>query len=396
MKSKIKKHNSLASFVYMMTLLFCFSSCKNSNKQQYMLISDFVLSSIKLIGNDIPEDFTQETEYRYSKTIEKSSQTKFKTHIVLYNNSSKIETCTYTFFGSDYLETKQFYDQLLKYFIDEKWIYLYDISKYKQSYGQLHFKNGIYMGIYEPSSFLSIPICFSKEKDLNGFYIKDYEEITEEYVQTFFIMNSEPPKMLYPIDYYKNKIKEYRNFFDERQEISIIIKIDKIIPGSLCFLVCWYDNLRGYIYELYEFDIYQNVLSKYLVGYGPLISNYSKILMEKIPGNKIEHSLISYGDFNNDGINEILSYSLYPNLGYVFTVFGYNVLNNEFIHTCLVPVFINFDNPFPSVESIKNGFRILEVLDSDLLELTWNNYIWDTHTMLYINKLQEFIEKNEK
>jgi hypothetical protein len=105
--------------------------------------------------------------------------------------------------------------------------------------------------------------------------------------------------------------------------------------------------------------------------------------MEKLPKSRIENELITFGDFNNDGTKEILSYSLYPNIGYVFTAFGYSVLENDFVHICLVPTFINFESPFPPVEYIGNGFRILEITNDDPLELNWNNYIWDMDTVKY-------------
>jgi hypothetical protein len=53
---------------------------------------------------------------------------------------------------------------------------------------------------------------------------------------------------------------------------------------------------------------------------------------------------------------------------------------------CLVPVFINYDNPFPSVEYIGNGFKILETIEEDYLELSWNNYIWNTEIEKYIKQ----------
>ena len=205
-----------------------------------------------------------------------------------------------------------------------------------------------------------------------------------DYVKIFIERNQNPPEMIYPIEYYKSKIIEHRNFFDDRQKISSITHINNIIPDLLCFLVCWDDNLRGNIHELYAFDKKQYVSNKYLVGYGPFLKNYVNKLMKKIPGNKIEHELISFGDFNNDGINEILSYSLYPNIGYVFTVFGYSEIENNFIHICMVPVFINFENTFSPVEYIGNGFKILEIVDNENLELAWNIYMWDKKAIKYV------------
>jgi hypothetical protein len=356
---------------YVIFLVFCFASCNKLNKNSNLFMNDFVTDCINIIGKDIPDTYSRETEFKYSKTIERGSQNNFEIYITLIANDDVVETCSVTIFGSDFLETKQYYEQLLNSFKIGKWEFISYISRYKQPYGELYFKDGIYIGIYEPSSFLSIPMCFSKDKSLNGFY---------------FTINENQPEMIYSTEYYKNKIIEYRNFFDERQEVSIITKIDNIIPGFLSFLVCWDDNLKGYIYELYIFDKNQNIIQKYLVGYGPFINNYVDILMEKLPGNKIDHALISYGDFNHDGINEILSYSFYPNMGYVFTVFGYNVSENDFVHTCLVPIFINFEIPFSPVEYIGNGFRILEVIESESLELIWNNYVWDMNTMAYIIK----------
>jgi hypothetical protein len=209
--------------------------------------------------------------------------------------------------------------------------------------------------------------------------------------KTIFIKKSEnKPELKHSIEYYKDSIIKYREMFDDRQKISTIIEVKDIIPDYLCFLVCWDDNLKGYIYELYPFDHNQNIVQKYLVGYGPKFNYYSNVLMDKLPGNKIAHEQISYGDFNGDGICEILSFSLYTQIGYVFTIFGYNAIENDFIHTCLVPVYINFENPFSPVEYNINGFRILEVIEIEgqyeYFELAWNDYSWDINVQQYLRK----------
>jgi hypothetical protein len=51
-----------------------------------------------------------------------------------------------------------------------------------------------------------------------------------------------------------------------------------------------------------------------------------------------------------------------------------------------VPVFINFENSFTPVEYIENGFRVLEILDSEYLELAWNEYMWDMNIKKYMRK----------
>ena len=108
--------------------------------------------------------------------------------------------------------------------------------------------------------------------------------------------------------------------------------------------------------------------------------------MEKLTGKMIENDTIAVGDYNNDGINEIVLYTFYKSIGNVFCVYGFNISENKLEELCLVPVFINYDNPFPSVEYIGNGFRILEVFDEEFMELGWSEYIWEKDKMKYIKK----------
>jgi hypothetical protein len=99
--------------------------------------------------------------------------------------------------------------------------------------------------------------------------------------------------------------------------------------------------------------------------------------MEKLSGRKIENELISFGYFSNDRFANIVSYSFYSHIGHVFSVYGYRVAENDFVQLCLVPIFINFEEPFPPVEYTGNGFRILEIVDNEYLEFAWNEYMWD-------------------
>jgi len=357
---------------YIMLLLFPlgFTSCHNTGNSNTFL-REFISNYSGMIGKDIPNDFKLENESNYSKIIEMNDMNINNVYVTFKTIDRIIEVCNVTFFCADFSAAREYYQYLLKYLENDHWEYIEYISKYKQSYGGLYHKNDIYLGLYEPVS-MSISICFSINKSLNGFYEQN---------------NIDQPEMIYSIEYYKNKVIEYRNFFDQRQKISAIIQINDIIPDYLCFLVCWDDNLKGNIHELYSFNKNHIIVNKYLVGYGPFLKNYIEKLMEKIPGNKINRELVSFGDFNNDGKNEILSYSLYPNIGYVFTVFGYSEIEMDFTQVCLVPVFINFEKPFPPVEYIGNGFLILEIVDNNNLDLAWNKYLWD-------EKFQKYIKRN--
>ena len=239
--------------------------------------------------------------------------------------------------------------------------------------------------------------CNSKKFDTNN------EEIIEKtYADVFFELNQNKPAKIFPDEYYANKIIEFQRILPENRKINTIMEINDIIPGFMCFLVGWndfnvgrgddYDIIlesapRGNFFGLYTFDKNQNIVDEYLVGYKNYLDNIRNILLDELPGAKPEYGLISYGDFNNDGINEILSIYLHPpKYEYVFTVFGYSVKEKEFIQTLLVPVYINFEQPFPSVKYNGNGFTVLEVLEYEPLELAWNKYLWDENIEKYIKE----------
>jgi hypothetical protein len=216
------------------------------------------------------------------------------------------------------------------------------------------------------------------------------KNIPEKNYSQKFSENIEP-EMIYPIEYYQDKIIKYENNYygfentsmkiTDLMNISLIIKIDHIIPGQLTFFVCWL-NQKGYVYWLYGFDDKQNIAKHYYCGDFVSFKNYHK-LTEKLSGNILEYGAVSVNDFNNDGKNEIAVYSFYKNMGNAFCVFGFNGVKNELEEWCLAPVFINYDNPFPSVEYTGNGFKVLEVVDDEYTELAWNTYIWDSNIMKY-------------
>ena len=244
---------------------------------------------------------------------------------------------------------------------------------------------------------IALSSCNNKTTD------KDIQTKSEmKYSEIFHLMHENKPEQIYPIDYYKNKIIEFQKILPETRSMNFITVIENIIPGSLCFLVGWNDfnvgrgadfdiiannHPRGNFFWLYTFDTSQNITNEYLVGYKNYLDNIRDILLEKIPGNKFEYGLISVGDFNNDNINEIASIYLHPpQYEYVFTVFGFDIAENDFIPFLFAPVFINFDQPFPSIEHIENGFKVLEVLEYEPLELAWNNYIWDMNSTKYVKQ----------
>jgi hypothetical protein len=229
------------------------------------------------------------------------------------------------------------------------------------------------------------------------------EVINNNYLEIFVEINKNKPEMIFPIEYYKNQIIDFQRIFPERNEnINTIIEINNIIPGLLSFFVWWHDSnigRGGYIYDilsnyprghfwgLYTFDNDQNIVDEYIVGFRHNLDSIRDKLMEDIPGNKMEYGLISFGDFNENGITEILSVYLHPpQYEYVFTIFEYNVFENNFIQTLLVPVQINLEKPSLNIEYLGNGFRVLEVLDYELQEFAWSNYIWNNNIKKYLKQ----------
>jgi len=212
--------------------------------------------------------------------------------------------------------------------------------------------------------------------------------------QTFTQQNFNKVEMIYSMEYYKNEITKYQDnyygFKDVSMEItdimniSSIMEVNDLIPNSLTFLVIWF-NPKGYVYYLYAFNDEQKLVGNYYCGQFVSFKNY-KVLMEKLSGIIPEYSTISIGDFNNNGINEIILYTYYPHIGNAFCVYEYSFMEKVLEELCLVPVLINTVNPFPSVEYVGNGFKILEVLDDELMEYAWKNYIWNNEQNKYIKQ----------
>ena len=230
----------------------------------------------------------------------------------------------------------------------------------------------------------------------------NHELVETNYLAIFNERNIDSPEISYPIEHYEKQIIEFQRLIPERRRINTIHNVNNVIPGFLCFIVGFDDfnagrgegfdiiantSPRGNIFGLYTFDKYHKIVDEYQVGFRNYLDSIRNVLFEKIPGNKFEYGLISLGDFNNDGINEIASIFSYPPYhDYVFAVFGYDVIQNAFVEKLLVPIYIHFEQPYPPIEHLGDGFKILELLEYTPLELTWNNYLWDMATLRYIKK----------
>jgi hypothetical protein len=235
--------------------------------------------------------------------------------------------------------------------------------------------------------------CSGKNIDAEKSPHQNIDETIElHYYEEFVRKNINKVEMIHPIEYYKKAIETYQEDFYQMKYMSIkitdmmnissIVKVEDVVPKQLTFLVCWI-NQKGSVYYFYSFDENQQIEEAYFCGQSIFLIPEKKILMEKLNGNIIENEVVSVGDFNHDGINEIALYTQYQNIGDAFLVHGFNPIENRMEELCLVPIFINLEKMFPSVESIENGFKVLEIVDNELLEVAWNNYVWNDSKMHY-------------
>jgi hypothetical protein len=176
--------NNYFCAVLLLLFLLCFSSCnQKENPEDYL--QNIIIDCIGLIGKEVPdtyeidfvhtnysyEDGTYDIESRHIRKLELNQEIFAEIFISLRDNSGIIETCNISILFSDYLETKKYYGQLMNIFINNQWEYIKDIHKLKYPYGELYYKNGLYAGIYDPSSIpQSISMSFSIHESLDGFY----------------------------------------------------------------------------------------------------------------------------------------------------------------------------------------------------------------------------------
>ena len=121
-----------------------------------------------------------------------------------------------------------------------------------------------------------IILTFSLFFILNSCTLKSNENVVEDTITTVFYQdNIQRVEMIYPIEYYKEKIiNNYANYHNGTIEdlninllkISSIVRIDNIIPNLLTFFVKWSD-IRGYTYMFYTFDENQNIMNRHFCNF---------------------------------------------------------------------------------------------------------------------------------
>jgi hypothetical protein len=360
-------------------IILCFSSCGPQKDISETFLNQLVTDSINLIGKDVPNAFSYENKNKFIKKIEKSNANPAEIIITLTVNSGIVESCDLSIIFLDSGEARLYYNHVTEYFENKKWNFIRFISKYKRPNGALYLKNDMYCGIYEPTPY-TIPMCFSKNINLNNFY-EDQPEMIIDTKKLFEDLNSSLPVEKMPIEYYKNIILQ-----DETSqrylELKGIAEIEYLIPGFLCFIVEW-EDFEGYVYKLYTFNNNSNIIDIYSCGNGYPMPYY-KIVTQNIQGNRFGDCLIIQ-DINNDEINEIISFSFWTSP--IIIIYGFDVLENRFKTYLEAQYFINYDDPVPPIRVEKNNniseFVILKIIDEETYDLGWVKYTYDNEKRIY-------------
>ena len=128
-----------------------------------------------------------------------------------------------------------------------------------------------------------------------------------------------------------------------------------------------------------------------------LTKNAIEIVMHTIPGHHLWDNVVSIGDFNNDGIDEIASF-FFGGSEPVFQIIGIDSYSKEVVIYLYEGFSVDFPPTYTPVEYVsykgRQGFRIVKFIDPTRAEikhpiperrnLAWIFYTWDEGKREYI------------
>ena len=155
---------------------------------------------------------------------------------------------------------------------------------------------------------------------------------------------SDPPSPLSPEET-KQVIYENEELIQiYHREITFISKANFGIPGGENWIVRLSDR-SIIIYAIYGNKIIRQFYSGGAVGRLP--EEYADFLMQGIPGTRIGISASSFGDFNNDGLDELFSYEF--SVDTYVTIETYSTEKDALIYLTDNLTFSTIDSKFKSL-----------------------------------------------
>lgn len=182
----------------------------------------------------------------------------------------------------------------------------------------------------------------------------------------------------------KNKIEENKNEFLEIRPLKSLL-----FNGEL-FIVTFLDN-EGYLW-CYEVRIHEDtvVFYKYLAeSYKEKFNEYGifpyieTTLYKQINSFRYFSSSIFIYDFNHDGEDEILDFSV--GNGILYSIQSFDFVNNKY--KWLLDIFVDFPSSVPAFEFIiyikKQGIKIYQ-FNNETRNFLWNFYYYDRIQQKYV------------
>ena len=194
----------------------------------------------------------------------------------------------------------------------------------------------------------------------------------------------------------KNKIEENKNEFLEIRPLKSLL-----FNGEL-FIVTFLDN-EGYLW-CYEVRIHEDtvVFYKYLAeSYKEKFNEYGifpyieTTLYKQINSFRYFSSSIFIYDFNHDGEDEILDFSV--GNGILYSIQSFDFVNNKY--KWLLDISVDFPSSIPDFEFIiynkKQGIKIYQ-FNNETRNFLWNFYYYDRIQQKYVQDESASSEELEK
>jgi hypothetical protein len=187
------------------------------------------------------------------------------------------------------------------------------------------------------------------------------------------VIDEETNEISLMIEYFYEKDNTIR---EKNQEIIFLEKANFGVPEGENWIVMLKNDSNSYCYA-YVYSVDGDTLKKYD---GVFVENFEDSInlsiTQDIPGKRLGNSFTFYGDYNGDGINEIL----YLDWGFynMLQIIGYDKEMDKFVFHCNISFALKDENNDPTPIKYKKyngkyGFELMPIIYS---EVVFNGTEW--------------------